>query len=66
MKPGYKTSEWYLTVVTSLLSLLYASGLVIDGSTLAKVAAFLVAALATVGYQVSRTLVKAKSIEPPK
>lgn len=69
MKPGYKTSEWYLTVVTTLLSLLYASGLIVDGSTLAKAAAFLVAALATVGYQVSRGKVKAaeaKSIEPPK
>ena len=58
VKPGYKTSEFWLSTVTSLLSLLYASGLIVDGSTAGKIAAFAVAALSTVGYQVVRGKVK--------
>ena len=64
MKPGYRTTEFWLSTVTTLVSLLYASGLVVDGTTAGKIAAFAVAALSTLGYQVSRG--KAKSIEPPK
>jgi hypothetical protein len=58
-RPGYKTSEFYLTAVAMVLSLLFASGLVSDGSTVEKVAAFLAAALTTLGYTVSRGKLKA-------
>jgi hypothetical protein len=64
-KPGYKTTEGWLTALTSLLSLLYAFGLIGNGQGVDdKVAAFLCAALATAGYSVSRGMVK-KPAPPP-
>lgn len=59
MKPGYKTSEGWLTATTLLLSMLYALGLVGDGQgTPDKIAAFIGSALASAGYAVSRGRLK--------
>ena len=58
MRPGYLTTEFYLTTITMLLSQLYASGLVSDGSTVDKIIAFSAQALALAGYTVSRGMAK--------
>ena len=62
VKPGYKTSEGWLTAATMLLSMLYALGMVGSGQgTGDKIAAFIAAALASAGYAVSRGSVKSKA-----
>ncbi len=53
-KPAYKTSEFWLSVVTALISILYASGLVSVGGTLEQVIGFASALLALAGYQVTK------------
>ena len=63
-KPGYKTTEFWLSLLATLLGFLLASG-VMDGvsedSWIAKVVVGLVAVLATLGYSASRAKVKATS-----
>ena len=60
-KPGYKTTEFWLSLLATLLGFLLASG-VMDGvaedSWIAKVVGGLVAVLATLGYSASRAKVK--------
>jgi hypothetical protein len=58
MKPGYKTTEFYFAAAAKLLGILFASGIIASGSTADRIAGLAVAALATLGYTVSRTLVK--------
>lgn len=66
-KPGFKTTEFYLTTITTLLSLLLASGLVSSGGTADKIIGFAASALAVLGYTVSRGMVKSKAaLETPK
>lgn len=57
-KPGYKTTEFWLALVTIIIGQIYASGVVVDGGTLAKVLALATSALAAAGYSVSRGLSK--------
>jgi hypothetical protein len=60
-KPGYKTTEFWLTVAADLLALLMISG-VFDGDVAdtiwAKIIGGAVAMLATMGYTSSRTRAK--------
>jgi len=58
MKPGYKTTEFYITIATQLGSLIAG----IQGGLPPKYAG-IVAGIAAIGYQVSRGLAKAF---PPK
>lgn len=58
-KPGWKTSEGWLTFAAVLLSQFYALGFVGDSSTAGKVAAFIASALTAIGYTVARTKAKA-------
>jgi hypothetical protein len=58
-KPGYKTSEFWLTLAANLVGTLMASGVVTDGGTVAKVLGVVVMLLSTLGYQVARTKAKA-------
>lgn len=58
VKPGYKTTEFWLAFAAMLLSAAYASGIISDGTTAAKVAAFVAMTLTGLGYTVSRTMVK--------
>lgn len=60
VKPGYKTTEFYLTLIATAFSMLYASGVVSpEGTgTVAKGIALIVAALAAAGYSVSRGAAK--------
>jgi hypothetical protein len=60
VKPGWKTTEFWITVVVALGSLLWGAG-VLDpsgGGTANSVFGLVVSGLAAVGYTVSRGLVK--------
>ena len=60
IKPGWKTTEWWLTVVVTVASLLWGADVLDpDGlGTANKVFGFVVAALTGIGYTVSRGLAK--------
>jgi hypothetical protein len=58
-KPGYKTTEFYLAGVATLLGMLFASGVLGDGGTDLKIASLVASVLATLGYTVARTKAKA-------
>lgn len=59
-KPGYKTTEFWLSTVATLCGLLYASGVIApDGTgTVEKVVALVVSVLASLGYTAARKAVK--------
>ena len=58
MKRGIATSEFWLSTVATVLSLLYGSGFIIEGSRVDHVLAIVAGCLVAMGYQVSRTFVK--------
>jgi len=58
MKPGYKTTEFWLTSAAAVLGLLFASGVISDGSQIDKVLGMASTVLAGMGYSVSRGLAK--------
>lgn len=62
IKPGWKTTEFYLASAAKLLGVLFASGLVGDGSLAARIAGLAAMALTALGYSVSRAIVKAAAV----
>jgi hypothetical protein len=58
-KPGWRTSEFWLSTAAVIMSQLYASGVIGDSSAVGKVAALVVSILAALGYTVARTKAKA-------
>jgi hypothetical protein len=54
MKPGYKTSEFWLTLVAVLLGTFLASGAFETGHWALKAAGMISTVLATLGYSASR------------
>ena len=60
-KPGYKTSEFWLSLAAVVVGLLYAAGVVADGSAFDKVLALAASLLGALGYTVSRGGVKKAS-----
>ncbi len=58
-KPGYLTTEWYLSLATTVVGLAYSSGLISSGSTAEKIAGLATSLLATLGYTVARGITKA-------
>ena len=61
-KPGWKTTEFWMTSIVALASLLWGAD-VLDpeaAGTANKIFGFVVAALGAVGYTVSRGLAKGK------
>lgn len=62
-KPGYRTTEFWLSLAATMLGLLWASGLVSEGSTTDKVIGFAAMVLAQLGYTVSRGLAKGKAVD---
>lgn len=58
IKPGYKTSEFYLTAISYLVSLAFMSGFVGTGTLVEKVFATAAMVLGLLGYQVSRGMAK--------
>lgn len=63
MKPGYKTTEMWLTLLAILAASLLGSGLLVPQSSLAKVVSLVATVLAALGYTASRTAVKRAAIE---
>lgn len=57
-KPGWQTTEFWLTLIATIVGALMASGAVQEGTTLYQALAFAAVVLTALGYQVSRTLVK--------
>jgi hypothetical protein len=53
-KPAWKTSEFWLSIAAAVLSVLYASGVISDGSRLDQVVGAASALLAMAGYQVTK------------
>lgn len=58
IKPGFKTSEYWLTVASMIISAVYMSVIVVDGTALEKGLGLLAGALVALGYTVSRGLTK--------
>jgi hypothetical protein len=58
-KPGWKSTEFYLTTITMLMGQLYASGVLGEAGTDTKIAALICSALSALGYTVMRTKAKA-------
>ena len=61
MKPGYATTEFYITLFLAFLGSAMTTGLIPEGSVWFKVAGGIIAAAAAVGYTVSRGLAKKPS-----
>lgn len=57
VKPGYKTTEFYLKCAAFVLTAFYASGAVTSNTALG-VAGIIATMLGAIGYTVSRTLAK--------
>lgn len=58
MKPGYKTTEFWLAAVTSVVGLLMASDVFPTESAAGQMLGILASVLASLGYSVSRGLAK--------
>ena len=58
VKPGYKTTEFWLTLGATFVGLAIASGIVPDTGMWPKIVALVVSVFAAMGYTVSRTNVK--------
>jgi len=67
-KPGYKTTEFWLSAGAMIIGLAYGSGLIAEAGTsgIEKSVAFVAAALAALGYSSSRATTKAAEIENEK
>lgn len=64
--PGYKTTEFWLTLVVVLAGLLPSSGLLPENHWAVKLCGLVVSALAALGYQVSRGSVKKAEVSNNK
>jgi hypothetical protein len=58
LKPGYKTTEWYLSSLAALVGIALSSGAIGDMTALGRGLALLATALTVAGYSVSRGLAK--------
>lgn len=57
-KPGYKTTEFWLSTAATIIGILIASGAIADTTALGRAIAFIGSALAAAGYTYGRALVK--------
>ena len=57
-KPGYKTTEFWLSTIAMTIGALMASGIVETDSSFDKALGLAATILASLGYTVSRTMVK--------
>lgn len=64
VKTGYKTTEFWLAAVATLLGVVLASGALTEGTVWAQVVGVGATLLTSLGYTVSRTKAKA-AITPP-
>ncbi len=63
-KPGYATTEFWLTLAAMLIGTLVTSGAFADTSTIGKIIAFAATALASIGYSMSRAITKTATVTP--
>ena len=61
--PGWKTTEFWLTLAAIVVSALVGSGLFQEGSTVLKVLMAIAAVLAALGYGIGRAWVKGKRLD---
>ena len=68
MKSGFKTTEFWLATAATVCGILYASGVISPegASGIEKGIAFIVSALASLGYSASRAKVKAAGHGGPR
>ena len=59
MKPGYKTTEFWLSTVATLVGLAIGSGVIPTSGTWPQVVSLVCAFLGALGYTISRGNVKA-------
>ena len=64
MKPGYRSTEFWLALFAQLLAAFLAAGVLPETHMAVKVAAFIAAALAALGYTASRTALKKAETDP--
>lgn len=57
-KPGYKTTEFWLTLLATLTGLLLASGIIGDGTVAAQIAGVVASTLTAMGYNAGRASIK--------
>lgn len=61
--PGWKTSEFYLKLLATLLTALFASGVIPTSGVISQVVAIVATMLGAIGYTVSRTQLKGKAFD---
>lgn len=61
VKPGYKTTEFWLCVAAGVLGAFVASGSLPDENVAMKIAGIALSGLTALGYTVSRFVVKANA-----
>lgn len=59
VRPGWRTSEFWLSTAAAILGALFASGAIGEGGTVAKILGMAATILSTLGYTVARTKAKA-------
>ena len=57
-KPGYKSTEFYLSSLALILGIVLASGALPEGGMATQIVGGVLSLLATLGYTASRTQVK--------
>jgi hypothetical protein len=68
-KPGYKTTEFWLTIAAQIIGLVWASGAVSHGGSVDKILGLCAMVMSQLGYTVSRGLAKGREpnvVEAPK
>lgn len=63
MKSGWKTTEFWLTLLATAISGAYASGVIAPGTTPDKAIGIATLVLGVLGYNVSRGLAKTSKID---
>ena len=58
IKPGWKTTEFWLSAAATVIGLLFASGAIAEGGQADRWLGLVASALASLGYSVSRGLAK--------
>lgn len=58
-KSGYRTTEFWLSAVATLLGVILASGAVLEGGVVAQIVGGLLSVLSSLGYTAARAKVKA-------
>lgn len=57
-KPGYKTTEFWLSGIATVLGIVLASGAIQDGGMVAQIVGGVLSVLASLGYTAARAKVK--------